>query len=98
MEVFRYVTKEEDIRNLEGNKKTFRDLIGKIKNPKETVVEIDYSNIEDPQVSTSAAIIFQKILDGGFPKIIILSHKNQQEFMKNSLVKLLINEKQLEFK
>jgi hypothetical protein len=95
MKVFKYVVKNEDVRNLAGDEKTLQEVLAGL-NPKENIIELDYSNVLDPVVSMSAGLIYQKILDSGFPKIIVKGHKNKVQLAESPMMKIMIKRNQLE--
>ena len=90
MKVLKYVVKEENIRNVDGDKDVLKNLIAG-KNPKDYVFEIDFLNIADPKVTMSTGITFQNIANVGFPKIVVKNHKYKDQLENNPGIKTLIS-------
>lgn len=98
MEVYYYKVENQDIRNVDRNVETLQKVLAGIKNPKETIIDMDYSDVIDPIVTTSTGLIFKKIVDVGFPKIIIHNHKKISDLMDQPVIKLLVQRQLIEFK
>ena len=90
MKVLKYVVKEENIRNVEGDKEVIKKFIAG-KDPKNHIFEIDFLNIADPKVTMSTGITFQNIANVGFKKIIVINHKYKDQLEINPVIKILIS-------
>jgi len=95
MKVLKYNVKEEDVRNIEGDKQTLKKLIDGI-NPKEHIFELDFGNVANPMVTMSTGIMFQEIANIGFPKIVIKNHKFKDQLKENAAVNHLIGKNIIE--
>lgn len=91
---YNYVVKSDRIRNLALIEKDIIEVTRIVK-PAETALVVDYTEIEDPTVTATSGLVYQRLLSVGFHTVVIKNHRYKDKLMEQPMIKLLMKRGQI---
>ena len=92
MGIYKYVVKPADFHNIRYNVQTMKDILAGGVNAEETILELDYSEVQHPIVSMSTGVTYETIIRTGIQQIVIAGHKDKERLLANPLVSALVDQ------
>jgi hypothetical protein len=97
MGVYKYKMTDQIIRNQGAIEAAIGKVLQEV-TPSETVLELDYSEVTNMEISATTGLTANKLLKLGFQKVIFTGRKDKETIKENAVLKLLIDRGQLELK
>lgn len=97
MGLYKYKMTDQIIRNPSAIEAEIQRIIKEV-TPAETILELDYSEVTNMDISATTGLTANKLLKLGFQKLIFTGRKDKEAISQNAILKLLIERGQLDLK